>query len=87
MARKTRVSFIRGIMVAVAIKGLTPELRHVSVEFNVGSTRVEATMKVKDPPRTASHEHAKKATTHGFLLNAARMRKKKRREVNTTTLL
>jgi hypothetical protein len=86
MARKTRVSFTREMMVAAAIKGLTTGLRQVASEFNAGFIRTESTMKANDPPRTASHEPAKKATTHGFLLNTARARRKKRRELNTTTV-
>ena len=41
-------------------------------------------MKAKHPPRTATHKPAKNATTHGYVLNTARVRKKKRRDVNTT---
>ena len=41
-------------------------------------------MKAKDPPRTATHKTAKNATTHGYVLNTARVRKKKRRDVNET---
>ena len=42
-------------------------------------------MKAKHPPRTASHKPAKIAVAHAFLLNAARVRKKKRRDVDTRT--
>ena len=41
-------------------------------------------MRAKDPPRTATHKPAKKAITRGYVLNTARVRKKKRRDVNTT---
>ena len=86
MARKTRVSFNMEMMVNVVIKGLTTLLRQVALEFFEGSIRSPPTMKAKEPPRTASHEQAKKATTHGFLSNTARMRRKKRRDVNTITV-
>ena len=38
----------------------------------------------KHPPRTDTHKPAKNATTDGYVLNTARVRKKKRRDVNTT---
>jgi hypothetical protein len=89
MAKKTRVSLIRGMMVAAATKGLMPELIQViGVVFDAGfictGSKI-STMKAKHPPtgRTASHEPAKKATTHGYVLNMARVRKKKRRDVIT----
>ena len=85
MARKTRVSFIRGMIVDAATKGSMPGLIHIGIfhsESGVGSNIL--TMKATHPPRTASHKPAKKATTHGCTLNTARVRKKKRREVNTT---
>ena len=88
MARKTIVSFIRGIIVAIAAKGLMPELRQIVVVFDTGFTGTglkASTMKAKHPPRTASHKPAKKAITHGFLIKTARVRKKKRRDVNTRT--
>ena len=55
------------------------------VMFDAGFTRFGkkiTTMKAKDPPRVATHKPAKNATTHGYVLNTARVRKKKRREVN-----
>ena len=88
MARKTRVSFIKGMMVTVATKGLKPESRQSSIASESGFTingSKASTMRAKHPPRTASHKPAKKAVTHGFLLNMARVRKKKRRDVNTRT--
>ena len=87
MARKTRVSFIKGMMIDATIKGLVPLLIQIGILFDVGFTdtgRKILTMKAKHPPRTASHKPAKKATTHGYVLNTARVRKKKRRDVNTT---
>ena len=74
-------------MVAAATKGLMFSLiqnlnaRVFGTGFGASKT---STMKAKHPPRTASHEHAKKVTIHLFLLNTARVRKKKRRDVNTT---
>ena len=85
MAKKTRVSFIREMIIVAIRKGLSSGSRQVSSEFNPLSLFTEETIKANDPPRTASHEQAKKATTHGFLLNTARVRRKKRRDVNTTT--
>ena len=86
MARKTKVSFIRGMIVAAVTKGVMPGLIHIG-EFVAGSTaggsKIKA-MKAKHPPRTASHKPAKKATTNGYVLNIARVRKKKRRDVKTT---
>ena len=86
MARKTRVSFIMEMMVDAVRKGLTSLLRQVALEFNEVSICTPLTMKDKELPRIASHEQAKKATTHGFLSNTARMRRKKRRDVNTITV-
>ena len=86
MAKKTRVSFIRGMMVATATKGSIPRLIQIG-EFDAGSSCIGSkisTIKATYPPRTASHKPAKKATTHGYALNTARVRKKKRRDVNTT---
>ena len=86
MARKTRVSFIRGMMIDAAIKGLVPSLVQIGVVFDAGFTdtgRKISTMKGKHPPRTPSHKPAKKTITHGYVLNTARVRKKKRRDVNT----
>ena len=85
MAKKTRVSFIREMIIVAIRKGLSSGSRQVSFEFHALSLFTEETIKANDPPRTASHEQAKKATTHGFLLNTARVRRKKRRDVNTTT--
>ena len=85
MAKKTRVSFIRGMMVVTAAKRLMPDLiQIVDAEFTGTGSKI-STMKAKHPPRIASHKPAKKATTHGFLLNMARVRKKKRRDVNART--
>ena len=39
-------------------------------------------MKAKHPPRLATHKLPKNAITHGYVLKTARVRKKKRREVN-----
>ena len=86
MARKTGVSFVVGMMVDAVIKGLNDLLRQVALEFFVVSIRIAAMMKVNEPPRTASHEQAKKATTHGFPSNTARTRRKKRRDVSTITI-
>ena len=69
-------------MVIATTKGLMLELKH-----NAGSTSSGAKIskiKAKHPPRTANHKPAKKATTHGYKIRTARVRKKKRREVNTT---
>jgi hypothetical protein len=86
MATKIRVSFIREMMVAATKKGWTTELRQFAVVSVAGfnGTGIEtSTMKAKHPPRTASHKPAKKATIHLLLLNTARVRRKKRRDVNT----
>ena len=87
MATKTRVSFIRGMMVAANKKGWTTELRQFAVASStvgfIGTGLKTSTMKDKHPPRTASHKPAKKAIIHGSLLNTARVRRKKRRDVNT----
>ena len=42
-------------------------------------------MKAKHPPRTASQKPAKKAIIHRLLLNMARVRMKKRRDVDAIT--
>ena len=81
MARKIRVSFIRGMMVTAARIGLMPGLIQNGVFSGTG--KKISTMKAKHPPRTASHKPAKKATTHVYVLNTARVRKKKRRDVDT----
>ena len=89
MVRKTRVSFIKGMMVTVATKGLKSETRQILVVLESGFTIIgskASTMRAKHPPRTASHKPAKKAVIRGFLLNMARVRKKKRRDVNTRTV-
>ena len=85
MARKTRVSFIRGMMVVAAIRELMSDLRQIFDAESTGTGIKTSTTKAKHTPRTASHKPAKKATTHGFLLNMARVRKKKRRDVNVRT--
>ena len=88
MARKTRVSFIKGMMVVNAIKGPMPELRQTPVVFAAevaGIGLKTSAMRAKHEPRTACHKAAKKAVTHEFLVNTARVRKKKRRDVNTRT--
>ena len=88
MARKTRVSFIKGMMVVNAIKGPMPGLRQTAVDFAAEVTVIglkTSLMRAKHEPRTASHKAAKKAVTHGFLVNTARVRRKKRRDVNTRT--
>ena len=69
-------------MVAAATKGLMVELIHDA--GSTGSGSKISTIKAKHPPRTANHKIAKKATTHGYKIRTARVRKKKRREVNTT---
>ena len=92
MTKKTRVSFIKGMMVTAATKGLRPELKQIAdvTAFDAaGSTGIgskPSTIRAKHPPRTASHKAAKKAVSiHGSLLNTARVRKKKRKDVNTRT--
>ena len=88
MARKTRVSFIKGMMVTAATKELKPESRQILIVLESAFTTIgskASTMRAKHPPRTASHKPAKNAVTHGFPLNMARVRKKKRRDVNTRT--
>ena len=86
MARKTKVSFIREVIIAAATKELMFVLIQIGValdgEFTGTGSKI-STMKAKHPPRTASHKPAKKATTHEYVLNTARVRKKKRRDVNT----
>ena len=75
------------MMIDAAIKGLVPLLIQNGILLDAGFTdtgKKISTMKAKHPPRTASHKPAKKATTHGYVLNTARVRKKKRRDVNTT---
>lgn len=87
MARKVRVSLIRGIMVAAAAKGLMFSLIQNAWVFGVGlGASKTSTTKAKHPPRTASHKLAKKATIHRFPLNTTRVRKKKRRDVSTTAV-
>ena len=82
MARKTRVSLIRGMMVAVVTKGLTvPSMQYLVGPIFTPST---PTMTVTHAATTASHKPAKKVTIHGFLSNTARVRKKKRRDVDVT---
>ena len=88
MAKKTRVSFIRGMMVATDTKGSIPGLIQIG-EFDAGSTCIGtkiSTINATYPPRTANHKPAKNATTLGYALNTARVRKKKRRDVNTTAV-
>jgi len=82
MARKTRVSLTRGMIVAAAARGLTPMLaEHPSgVMCVVGEANL--IVGAKHPATTASHEPAKIATIHGFCSNTARTRRKKRRDVN-----
>ena len=66
MARKARVSFIKGMIVDAATKGFIPGLTQIGVfdtEFGIGSKI--STMKATHPLRTASHKPEKKATTHG----------------------
>ena len=82
MARKTRLSFIRGMMVDTATSLLMPGFIQNGGFPGIGSAILA--MKAKFPPRTANHKPAKKATTHGYVLNMARVRKKKRRDVNMT---
>ena len=74
-------------MVAAATKGLMPELMQMRFVSDAGFTGIGSkisTIKDKHPPRTANHKTANKATTQGYILRMARVRKKKRREVNTT---
>jgi hypothetical protein len=82
MAKKTRVSLMRGMMVAVVTKGFTDP----SIQYLVDPmfTPVTPTITVKHAATTASHKIAKNATIHGFLSNTARVRKKKRRDVDVT---
>ena len=86
---KTRVSFIKEMIIAAATKGLMLELIQMGVVFSsdlgsiIGSGSNISTMKAKHPPRTANHKPAKKAIIHGYVLNTARVRKKNRREVIT----
>ena len=63
MAKKTRVSFIMGAIVAAATKGLMPALIQNGGSPGMGSNI--STRKARHPPRTANHEHAKKAATRG----------------------
>ena len=85
MARKTRVSFIRGMIVDAATKGSMPGLIQSGIpDADSGIGSYILTMRATHPPRTASHKPAKKATIHGYALNTARVRKKKRRDVNMT---
>ena len=82
MARKIRVSFIRGVMVVAAIYGAMPVFSQTAFAFvGSGFSKIK-TMKAKHSPRIDSHKTAKKAITRGFVLNTARTRKKKRRDVN-----
>lgn len=67
---KIRVSFIMGMMVAAAMKGLMAALKQIAVVFNAGFTftvKKTSQMNAKHPPRTATHMNAKKRTTHGLL--------------------
>lgn len=74
MAMKARVSLIRGMIVATATYGLVFLLWAQNIPH--------ATMNATQEPRTTSHKPAKKATIHGSRLNIARVRKKKRRDVD-----
>ena len=80
MAKKTRVSLIRRAMAAAAIRGLTCP----AAQYLVGGicTALAPQKNIKLPARTASHELVKKAIIHGSLLNIARSRKKKSRDVD-----
>jgi hypothetical protein len=82
MAKKTKVSLMRGMMAAVVTKGFTDP----SIQYLVDPmfTPLTPMMTVKHAPTTASHKIAKNATIHGFLSNTARVRKKKRRDVDVT---
>ena len=74
-------------MVAAATKGLMFSLIQNEWAFGAGLGASNTSItKAKHPPRTASHKPAKKATIHWFLLNTARVRKKKRRDVNVTAV-
>jgi hypothetical protein len=72
------------MIIAAAKKELMPESRQTKDAESTGVGSKILTMKAKHPPRTASHKPVKKATTHGYESNTARVRKKKRRDVNTT---
>jgi hypothetical protein len=91
MARKTRVSFIRGMTNAATVKDLTVAtmqiIEDVGTIFVIGTGSKLSIKTDKHTPRTASHKHAKKATTHGYVLYTARVRKKKRRDVDVTVAL
>ena len=91
MARKTKLSFIRGMIVAAATKRLMAELTQSGVVYDAGCTDIAGSkikmMKAKHPPRTDIHKNAKKPITNGYVLNTARVRKKKRRDVNMTVVL
>jgi hypothetical protein len=69
MARKTRVSFIRGMIFTAAKKELMPESIQIedSDAGTVGTGLKLSIMRDKHAPRTASHKPAKKATTHGYV--------------------
>jgi hypothetical protein len=68
MARKIRVSFIRGIIFTATKKESTPELIQMIEDVGVTGTGSKLSiMRDKHAPRTASHKHAKKATTHGYV--------------------
>ena len=82
MAKKTRVSLTRGMMAAVVTKGFTDPWTQYLVDPMFAP--VTPTMTVKHAATTASHKIAKNATIHGSLSNTARVRKKKRRDVDVT---
>ena len=82
MARKTRLSFIRGMIVITATSLLIPGFTQNNGFPDIGSKIL--TRKAKYPPKTASNKPTKKAIAHGYVLNTARVRKKKRRDVNMT---
>ena len=63
--------------------GVVPPVFDAGFTDNSDDDKKLSTMKAKHPPRTATHNPPKNAITHGYVLNTARVRKKKRREVNT----
>ena len=82
MARKTRVSWTKGKTITI----FTYNLIGFSMQYFVDPTFVESppTMTSTHVATTDSHNPPKKATIHGFLSNTARIRKKKRRDVEGT---
>jgi len=82
IARNTRVSLMRGTMVAALTYPFTSPVK----QYFVGPMLVPVMpwVVVRHAPTTASHVNPKKATTRRLLLNTALTRKKKRRLLEET---